>query len=115
MHKLKKNEQYQEIYKKGKKYFGYYTLIYAKENGLSYNRLGVVASKKAGNAVCRARLKRLFREIFRLNYANLKKGYDYVFIAKRTAGQNFKTLKYLDIEKDCQKILKKAGLLCELS
>ncbi len=111
MHKLKKNIQYQEIYNKGDKFFGYYALIYINKNDLEYNRLGVVASKKTGNAVCRAKLKRLFREFFRLNDAHLKKGYDYVFIAKRTAGQKFKTLKYADIEKDCRKILKKAGVL----
>lgn len=111
MHKLKTNKQYQEIYEKGNKFFGYYALIYVNKNNLSYNRLGVVASKKTGNAVCRTKLKRLFREFFRLNDIYLKKGYDYVFIAKRTAGKNFKTLKYADIEKDCRKILKKAGIL----
>ena len=111
MHKLKKNEEYQEIYGKGNKFFGYYALVYIRKNNLEYNRLGVVASKKTGNAICRTRLKRLLREFFRLNDYKLKKGYDYVFIAKRTAGQKFKTLKYTDIEKDCRKILKKAGVL----
>ena len=109
MHKLKKNEQFQEIYNKGNKFFGYYSLVYIRKNNLKYNRLGVVASKKTGNAICRTRLKRLLREFFRLNENELKNGYDYIFIAKRTAGQKFKTLKYVDIEKDCRKILKKAG------
>ncbi len=111
MKNLKKNEQFQYIYKTGIKAFGYYSLVYIKENKENqYNQVGFVVSKKTGNAVCRNRLKRLFREYYRLNEENIKKGYDIVFIAKRTAGMKFKTMKYNQMEKDLNNIFKKLNM-----
>ena len=48
-------------------------------------RLGVVASKKVGNAVERARAKRRLREVFRLNRHLLPPGFraDVVLVARR--------------------------------
>ena len=50
------------------------------------NRLGIVASKKVGNAVKRNRAKRVIREAFRLSESQLKlktsKRYDFVFVAR---------------------------------
>lgn len=111
MFKIKKNEEFQNIYKVGRKYFGYYALIYITKNQSDIKRLGVVVSKKTGNAVCRNRLKRLFREIYRNNESKLNKGYDFVIIAKRRAGEEFKTLKCRKLEKDILKTLKKSGVL----
>ena len=75
------------------------------------NRFGVVVSKKTGNAVCRVRLKRLFREIFRNEEEKFITSYDYIFIAKRTAGEKYKELKIQELKKDVLRIFKKAGLL----
>jgi len=111
METIKKNEEFQNIYSKGNKHFAYYFLLYVKENKLETKRFGVVVSKKTGNAVCRVRLKRLFREIFRNEENNLKDGFDYVFIAKRNAGQVWKTLKCQTLHKDVVKTLKKSGVL----
>ncbi|NUO51046.1 MAG: ribonuclease P protein component [Polyangiaceae bacterium] len=44
-------------------------------------RLGLVASRKVGNAVARNRAKRLLREAFRLHKAELEPGLDLVIIA----------------------------------
>jgi ribonuclease P protein component len=108
MKTLKKNEQFQDIYKTGIKAFGHYSLVYIKTNKKTdCNQVGFVVSKKTGNAVCRNRLKRIFREYYRLNEEKIKKTYDIVFIAKRTAGAKFKTLKYSHMEKDLNLILKK--------
>lgn len=45
-------------------------------------RLGLVVSKRVGNAVTRNRVKRLFREIFRKNQALLPSNAEVVFIAR---------------------------------
>lgn len=111
MDKIKKNEDFQSAYSKGQKYFGHYFLLYIKKNNLNNNRFGVVVSKKTGNAICRVRLKRLFREIFREQESSIISSYDYVFIAKRTAGEKFRELKCQELKKDVLKVFKKAGLL----
>lgn len=110
METIKKNEEFQYIYNKGKKCFGHYFLLYIKKNDLLNSRFGVVVSKKTGNAVCRVRLKRLFREIYRSEEEKLKEGYDYVFISKKNAGQVWKTLKCQELKKDVTRVLKKAGV-----
>jgi ribonuclease P protein component len=50
-------------------------------------RLGVVVTKKVGNAVVRARVKRLCRECFRLWPDLLPPGIDLVVIARNGAGE----------------------------
>ena len=111
MEKLKKNDEFQKVYNFGKKAYGYYSLIFFVKNNLEYNRCGFVASKKIGNAVCRNRIKRLFRECYRNNENNLKKGFDLIFVGKKNAGEKFKELKYQEMENDIKKILKKAGII----
>jgi len=111
MGKIIKNTDFQEMYKKGNKYFGKYMLIYVITNtNKDESDIGVVASKKVGNAIVRNRLKRLFREVFRLNKLHLNNNYKIVIISKYYSGTKFKELKYKDIEKDYLRLLKKADV-----
>ena len=57
---LKKNEDFQEVYKKGKSYANKYLVMYILKNELNYNRIGISVSKKVGNSVVRHRTKRFF-------------------------------------------------------
>lgn len=110
MEKLKKNSDFQQVYNFGKKYYGYYSLIFFIKNNLEYNRCGFVVSKKTGNAVCRNRLKRLFREYYRNNEDKIKQGYDIIFVGKKNAGNKFKELKYQEMSDDLHKIFKRSNL-----
>ena len=49
------------------------------------SRLGITASRKAGNAVVRNRLKRLIREVFRRHYAAIHPPQDIVVIVRASA------------------------------
>lgn len=110
MEKLKKNKDFQNIYKSGKKLYGNLSIIFFCKNNLKYNRLGFVASKKIGNAVCRNRAKRLFREYYRSIEKNLSiVGYDFIFVSKRKFGENFKEISYQEMKKDIDKIFSKSN------
>jgi len=50
-------------------------------------RLGVIASRRVGPAVCRNRAKRLIREIFRLNQDVLPSRCDVVMIVRKKISQ----------------------------
>lgn len=90
MESLKKNEAFQVVYRKGKSYANKYLVMYLMENELEQNRIGISVSKKVGNSVVRHRLTRLIRESYRLHQDELKKSFDMIVIARKTAkGRSF--------------------------
>lgn len=90
---LKKNRDFQKVYKNGTSKGNRYLVMYVLKNQYMKNRLGISVSKKVGNSVVRHRTTRLIRESYRLNQDNLKTGYDMVVIARQTAkGQNYHTI-----------------------
>ena len=71
---LKKNYQFQSVYRSGKSYANKYLVMYVMENGTGGNRIGISVSKKVGNSVVRHRLTRLLRESYRLREAMFNSG-----------------------------------------
>ena len=82
---LKKNKDFQVVYKNGKSYANRYLVLYIRENGMDKNRLGISVSKKVGNSVVRHRLARLIRESYRLNEADFSRGKDIIVVARVNA------------------------------
>ena len=84
---LRGSNDFQKVYRLGKRYEGVLMTAFVLRNNLSHNRLGVTASRKAiGNAVQRNRAKRLLKETFRLRnplLSSLTEKYDWVINAKR--------------------------------
>ena len=90
---LKKNKEFQQVYKKGKSFANKYLVMVVLENGLEENRLGISVSKKVGNSVQRHRLTRLIRESYRLSEEKVLKGRDIVVVARvNSRGMGYKEI-----------------------
>ena len=90
---LKKNKDFQLVYKCGKSYANKYLVMYIKENNTGKNRLGISLSKKVGNSILRHRLTRLIRESYRLQEDRFRCGIDIVVIARIGAkGRTYKDI-----------------------
>ena len=63
---LKRNSDFQRVYREGKSYANHYLVLYVLQNQTERNRLGISVSKKVGNSVVRHRMARLIRESYRL-------------------------------------------------
>lgn len=91
---LKKNFDFQFVFKNGKSYANKYLVMYVLENDLKKNRLGISVSKKVGNSVVRHKVTRLIRESYRLHENIFNSGLDIVVIARNSASN----IKYFEIE-----------------
>ncbi len=91
---LKKNREFKKVYKCGKYFVSPYTVLYLLRNNEGENRIGISISKKVGNSVKRHRIKRLYREVYRLKENELNKGYDLILVAREKASE-------LDYKKAC--------------
>ena len=82
-------------------------VLYARPNRLGQNRVGITTGKKLGHAVVRNRARRRLREVYRLNEAMFKPGYDIVVVARHKCVT-------ADFQKLCKAYLSlaaKAGIL----
>jgi len=82
---LKKNHEFQSVYKNSKSNANKYLIMYVKENGTQQNRIGISVSKKVGNSVVRHRVKRLIKESYRLQEQIFNSGLDIVIVARKSA------------------------------
>ena len=82
---LKKNKDFQNVYRKGKSYANRYFVMYVLKNETEQNRLGISVSKKVGNSVIRHHITRLIRESYRLQEEMFNSGLDIVVIARVNA------------------------------
>lgn len=79
---LNDNKDFLNLYKRGRYISSKYSVIYIRPNGKPYNRLGITAGKKTGNAVCRNRAKRVIRVAYRRFEIDLPLGIDIVIVAR---------------------------------
>ena len=108
---LKKNKDFQQVYRHGTSKANRYLVMYVLPNQHMMNRLGISVSKKVGNSVIRHHLTRLIRESYRLNKEMFNSGLDIVVIARESA----KDRKYKEIESALLHLGKINGILNEKS
>ena len=106
---LKKNYEFRNVLKNGKKVSGEFLNVFILKNQLNYNFLGLAISTKIGNAVQRNKVKRYLRENYNNLEENIYKGYNLVFLVKKDFGE--KELNYQNIKTDMKNIFSKAKLI----
>ena len=81
---LRKKADFDKLYKKGKSAGEKYVVVFARENGLPYNRTAFLASKKVGDSVRRNRARRLMKESYRSLQNQCVPGMDLIIVARNT-------------------------------
>lgn len=79
--------------------------LFILENNYNFNRLGIIVKKGVGKATYRNRIKRLFREFFRLNKHLIKGNLDLIFLINKGCSIS----RYKDVEQE----VKQLGILNE--
>lgn len=97
-------KEFERVFQEGTVFKDAKVVLYVAGNRLPYSRLGLVVSKKVGNAVRRNRAKRLLREVYRLNKHLLAVHIDIIAIPRHPFSSD---LKRVDVENGFKKLLLK--------
>jgi ribonuclease P protein component len=84
---------FRRVYERRRSASDDWIIVYACENGLSHLRLGLSVSRKIGKANRRNRLRRLYREAFRLSKPELPRGLDLILIPRTATEPTLATLR----------------------
>ena len=84
-------------------------VLYARKNRTAENRVGITVSKKLGKAHVRNRTRRRLREVYRLNEAKFRPGWDIVVVARTKAVD----AEFSQLTRSYRARAKKAGILQE--
>ena len=80
--RLRSRGEFTTVQKNGRRAAGRFLTLLGQPNNLGRDRLGIVASRRVGNAVVRNRAKRRVREIFRRLVSSTDRPLDLVVIVK---------------------------------
>lgn len=105
---IKKRELFARLFKHGRYFKVKDFSLRVIENNLCISRLGIsIQSKVFGKAVDRNKIKRLIRDVFRRNKADLLKGYDVIV---RPKFLHLINIGYNNIQEQLLELFKKAGI-----
>ena len=82
---VKENYEFRRIYRKGKSLVSPQMVLYWQKNRQGQSRLGITVSTKLGHAVVRNRVRRRFRELYRLHKPEMQPGFDVILVARGRA------------------------------
>lgn len=102
---LTRRAQYLAVYRSGKAVADNMIVIKTLSNKLDVSRTGFSVTKEIGKATVRNRIKRLLKEIMRLQ--DIEQGWDIVLIARR----NIVTADYKALTARAVRLLDRAGIL----
>jgi ribonuclease P protein component len=93
--RIKKNAEFQEVFKKGKSVANRQFVVYALKKTEQANfRFGLSVSKKVGNSVTRNQVKRYLRQTLLELSQQIHKDFEFIIIARKpAASMNFTEIK----------------------
>lgn len=80
---LARRRDFESVFREGASLSSKYLVIYARLNGLEFNRIGLAVGKKIGIAVTRNRVRRLLKAALRKVLADIPVHFDFMLIATR--------------------------------
>ena len=106
--RIKKNKEFQSVFKKGQSFANRQFVIYKLEKAeQEHFRIGLSVSKKIGNAVKRNQIKRYVRQEFLEFEGMFENKYDYVIIVRKPVAE----MSFEEVKKSLVHILKIAKVL----
>jgi ribonuclease P protein component len=105
--RLQRNAEFRRVYDAGRRVEGRLAVLYALDAPSAPRAIGVVTSRKIGNAVVRNRARRLLREAYRLNQHKLKDHVQLVLIARTAINGR----RLAEVESAVLGLFEKAGCL----
>jgi ribonuclease P protein component len=103
--RVRRRGEFQRVFDLSLRTKGRYFTVLVAPNDAGTTRLGIVASRKLGDAVRRNRAKRLIREVFRHTAAPNGRGMDVVVIPRRELFD----AAYSDLEADLRGALRRCA------
>jgi ribonuclease P protein component len=91
--RLRRQEDFRRVYDYRRSVSDGRLIVYGRPNGLPYLRIGLSVSRKVGGATRRNRLRRLYREAFRLTRHQMPSGLDLILIPRGTGAPTLDELK----------------------
>lgn len=104
---VKENYEFRRIYRKGKSLVSPQMVLYWQKNRQGQSRLGITVSTKLGHAVVRNRVRRRFRELYRLHKPEMQPGFDVILVARGRAVRST----YQQLDETYLRLLRQAGLV----
>lgn len=102
---LNTKREFDNVYKSQKRWHSPHFILFFRED-TQQKRVGFSVSKKIGNAVCRNKIKRRLRSIYRDSMSNLRGG-DMILLAK----DGLDGVKYKTLQNHYQYALKRLSLV----
>lgn len=105
LERLRLKKDFESVFKEGRKFTTNALLMWYKPS--EHTRLGIIISAKLGKAVLRNRIKRIIREVFRLNQHKITAKTDIILYPRATGDfTNFENAQNYILS-----VWKKAGIL----
>ena len=90
---LRRPSDFKRVYDRRRSVSDEWLIVYACENALPHLRVGFSVSRKVGGAVQRNRIRRLYREAFRVTKHQMPAGLDLVLVPRKPDEPDLESLK----------------------